>query len=574
MKRFSILLLLLMFIFLFTACDTGVEPQDSKVDKIISHMTIEEKVGQMLMPDIRMWQGENTTGMNPGTEQMIKGYHLGGVILFEKNIETSHQLAKFTHQLQNTSSIPMFISIDQEGGRVQRLPQGTNMPGNMALGATGSPDTTYQAAKVMAQELKALGINLNFAPVLDVNNNPANPVINTRSFGADPDLVSKLGISYMEGLHSEGIIATAKHFPGHGDTDTDSHLELPSLPHSRERLDQVELKPFREIIEVGIDMIMTAHVTFPEIDNTKLVSKKNGDEITIPATLSHKVLTQLLRDELHFDGVIVTDAFTMKAISDHFGEEEAVVMAIQAGADIILMPNDLEVTFNSILNAVAEGTISEERIDESVKRILDLKDQYNLLEPLEESEAKAVEAATSIVGSSYNKKVEIDIAKQAVTLIRDETNRLPVNINDTKDIAILMPENEHLEFIKKALTLITDSNNLVPEYKSYANKSLDLQSLNLIEDNDLIILGTSNITDTSEELALLRKLLQKANHADTDVIVIALDNPYDLMHLPEVNTYLAIYGSHEPNLTAAVKAIFGEFSPSGTLPVSIPTVAD
>lgn len=334
--------------------DNETAEQETKlIEKILEQMSLDEKVGQMLMPDLRMWEGTNTTAMNPGTAQLIKDYHLGGVILFGKNIVDQEQLIRFTDDLQKASGeIPLLIAIDQEGGNVSRIPGGTNMPGNMALGATGSKELAYQVGYTIGRELKELGINLNFAPVMDVNINPANQVIGIRSFGDDPRLVAELGVQYARGLQEAGVGAVAKHFPGHGDTDVDSHLGLPSILHDLDRLEAVELKPFREAIAAGVDMIMTAHVIFPVIDETGL-----------PATLSYPVLTGLLRQEMGFEGVIVTDAFTMKAIADHFGESEAVVTAIKAGADLILMPRDVGLAHRSILEAVASGELSEEQIN-------------------------------------------------------------------------------------------------------------------------------------------------------------------------------------------------------------------
>ncbi len=344
----------------------------------------------MLMPDFRKWNGENVTEMLPEIEHLVKDYHLGGVILFRENVVTTEQTTRLVNDYQEAAEkFGLLMTIDQEGGIVTRLQSGTDMPGNMALGATRSTDISYNVGKAIGEELSALGINTNFAPVLDVNNNPDNPVIGVRSFGEDPDLVADMGIAYTKGLQSTGVAATAKHFPGHGDTDVDSHLGLPEVPHDKERLKEVELYPFQQAMDAGIDMIMTAHVTFPKIDDTKVISKKTGEEIALPATLSHKVLTELMREEMGFDGVITTDALNMNAITDHFGSVDAVIRAVKAGSDIVLMPVGLEEVRNGLLTAIEEGEITEERIEASVERILTLKLERGIIkqespQPLDE----------------------------------------------------------------------------------------------------------------------------------------------------------------------------------------------
>ncbi len=282
----------------------GIKPTDVKaetdVKTIVEGMSVEEKVGQMLMPDFRNWQrqGESKatgfTEMNDEVGSIIQKYHLGGVILFAENVVGTEQTVRLIDGLQNASTeLPLFITIDQEGGIVTRLQTGTNLPGNMALGATRSEKYAYQTGKIIGEELSSLGVNVNFGPSLDVNNNPDNPVIGVRSYSSNPELVSKLGIQTIKGLQRTDIAATAKHFPGHGDTATDSHYGLPLVTHDKDRLHAVELLPFQNAIDEGVDMIMTAHVQFPAFDDTTYISKKDGQEILVPATLSKKVLTGL-----------------------------------------------------------------------------------------------------------------------------------------------------------------------------------------------------------------------------------------------------------------------------------------
>ena len=368
----------------------ALTPEDQAAE-IVSKMTIEEKVGQMLMPDFRNWNGSGFTVMNDEVKGVIEKYHLGGVILFAENVKGTEQTTRLVDGLQQASpKIPLLITIDQEGGIVRRLQTGTGMPGNMALGATRSTDLSYKVGNVIGRELNALGINVNFGPDLDVNINPANPVIGVRSFGSDPKMVSDLGVAYIKGVQAAGVAATGKHFPGHGDTATDSHLGLPIVTHDIDTLNKVDLVPFKAAIASGVDAIMTAHVAFPAVDDTKVISKKDGTLVNLPATLSKKVLTGLLRTELGFKGVISTDALNMQAIADHFGPEESVIMAINAGTDIALMPAmvqntdqiaNLDKVYNAVVNAVKTNVIPESRTTESATRLITLKIKRGIYDP-------------------------------------------------------------------------------------------------------------------------------------------------------------------------------------------------
>ena len=298
---------------------------DPEIDTMIAEMTIEEKVGQLIMV------GFEGTQANEAIETHIRKRFVGGIVLFSRNIQSPQQTAELTNELQRLAEatarqIPLFIGIDQEGGWVIRLKEGaTVLPGNMALGATNSTELAERAGEITAVELAAVGVNLNFAPVMDVNNNPDNPVIGRRSFGESPELVSRLGIPYIRGLQRNGVLATAKHFPGHGDTTVDSHFELPTVSHDLERIHALELQPFRAAIDADVAAIMTAHIIYPAFDAAR------------PATLSPTILTDLLRKELGFDGLLITDDMEMKAIDDRYRSGEAAVMAVEAGADIVMV---------------------------------------------------------------------------------------------------------------------------------------------------------------------------------------------------------------------------------------------
>lgn len=336
-------------------------------------MTLRDKVGQLFM------LGFMGTSVSKDLADVMEAYRPGGMIVFARNLEAADQIAHLTNQLQKFAShSPLLLAIDQEGGRVSRLPAGfTIFPSCGVLGQCGSAELAYEAAVATAKELRAVGLNMNMAPVLDLNTNPDSPIIGDRAFGADPKQVSALGAATIAGLQDNKVIACGKHFPGHGDTTADSHKELPTMTGSADRLHQMELRPFRYAIEHGLTTIMTAHVSYPNLD------------AKYPATLSSTILTDLLRNQLGFDGLIFTDDLEMQAIIDHYGIEEAAILAFQAGADILLIckDHDREVkTMEAVYQAVKDGTISEQRLETSLRRIASLKERflmpYTPVEPL------------------------------------------------------------------------------------------------------------------------------------------------------------------------------------------------
>ncbi len=341
--------------------------------------------------------------------EMISNYHIGGVILFARNIKSPQQVAELTNKLQRTaieSGNPgLFIAIDQEGGRVARLTEDkgfTEFPSAMAIGATGDPGNAYRMASAMAAEMRAVGINTDFAPVLDVNNNPANPVIGSRSFNSDPKKVASFGTAFGRGLQENGILACGKHFPGHGDTAIDSHFTLPVIPHDRGRLDQIELPPFKAAISENFASIMTAHISFPAIDSRP----------AIPATFSYQVLTDLLRNELGFPGLIVTDSLEMGALVEcGYSAPAGAALAFGAGADILLFNRNHAMhkeAFTNLVHTVKDGEVSLERLDTSIRRILDAKVKFNILNPaVVVDPAKAWEST----GTAEHRALALELAR-------------------------------------------------------------------------------------------------------------------------------------------------------------------
>ncbi|QDK67662.1 hypothetical protein FLQ13_08935 [Bacillus halotolerans] len=608
---------------LFLSCFLGVsqtaeaKPRSSDDAKqIVDRMTLDEKLGQMLMPDFRNWkkEGESSpqafTKMNEEVAGLIKKYQFGGVILFAENVKTTEQTVRLTDAYQKASpKIPLLLSIDQEGGIVTRLGEGTNFPGNMALGATRSRINAYQTGSMIGKELSVLGINTDFSPVLDINNNPDNPVIGVRSFSSDRELTARLGLYSMKGLQRQNIASALKHFPGHGDTDVDSHYGLPLVSHNQERLREVELYPFQKAIDAGADMVMTAHVQFPAFDDTTYKSKLDGSDIMVPATLSKKVMTGLLREEMGFGGVIVTDALNMKAIADHFGQEEAVVMAIKAGVDIALMPvsvtslkdeQKLASVIDSLKEAVKNGDIPLQQINKSAERIISLKIKRGIYPAQHDSNIdKKVKKALKTVGSKHHTKTEQKIAEKAVTVLKNDQHTLPFKPKKGSRILIAAPYEEQTASIEKTIHDLMQRKKIksVSLNKiNFAEKVFNAEHEKQVKEADYIITGSyvvkndpvvndgvidDTVTDSSKwATAFPRAVMNAALQHKKQFVLMSLRNPYDAANFEEARALIAVYGFKgyangrylQPNIPAGVKAIFGQSKPKGTLPVDIPSV--
>ena len=356
--------------------NSNSDSNESDNDDILNQMaemTLEEKIGQLLIVGLEGYS------MDDNTLEMIEKHHVGGFILYKKNIKDVEQLVALTNSLKTANcknKIPLFISVDEEGGGVTRMPDGIKkLPSSGIIGRMENEELSYEVGKILGYELNIFGFNMNFAPVLDINSNPKNPVIGERAFGADKEVVSKLGVQTMKGIQSQGVISVVKHFPGHGDTSVDSHIGLPRVDHGLERLREFELVPFARAIENGADAVMVAHILFPQIDPDN------------PSTLSKTIITDILKGEMGFEGVVITDDMTMGAIVENYSIGDAVVKSILAGSDLILVchgyENELQ-AIDAIRGAVEKGIISEDRIDESVYKVLKLKKKYNLNDKLVE----------------------------------------------------------------------------------------------------------------------------------------------------------------------------------------------
>lgn len=532
---------------------------EADVERLLGEMSLRQKIGQMVMC------GFNGTEISEDMKRLIQNYHVGGVIYFARNVESVDQMARLSADLQRTAAesgnTPLWISIDQEGGMVARITEGVAlMPGHMAIAAAGSVQDAYEAAFISGQELKTMGINLNFAPVLDVNNNPLNPVIGVRSFGESPDAVAEYGAHTVRGLQAAGLAATAKHFPGHGDTDVDSHLDLPTVPHDRERVDRVELVPFRRAIAEGVDAVMSAHIYFPALEREKL-----------PVTLSRAVLTGLLREELGFGGIIMTDCMEMNAIADHYGTVEAAVMAVEAGADLVLISHSIDRqigALEALEQAVAEGRITEERINASVKRLLASKAKRNILGSRSDELHDAVQT-----GSAEHQAAARRISEASVTLVRDEAHMLPLKRQTTLVVTIASGVTSLVdEMFMNSRTLGEalaqhglDVVHCVLPLEHISSRTDELLDEARSEAVKQIVVATYNAQFSPAQLNLVRGL----NQLGKPLAVVAQRNPYDLLELPEVSTFIAAYESRPLALQSAAKALLGIIPFRGRLPVSL-----
>ena len=512
-------------------------------------MTLEQKIGQIMLI------GFDGTTVDVELRRMLSQYHVGGVILFARNVQSPQQVAALTNELQQiaieSGSPGLFIAIDQEGGRVARLTEDkgfTEFPSAMALTATRDPQNAYRVAVTMAAEMRAVGINVDFAPDLDVNNNPANPVIGIRSFSSDPQKVAEYGLAFATGLQENGVLAFGKHFPGHGDTGIDSHIDLPLVSHDRIRLDQIELVPFQAAITANVAGIMSAHVTFPAIDPTP----------GLAATLSRPVLTDLLRDELGFKGLIATDSLEMGALAAKgYPPQVGAPLALAAGADVLLFNRDHAMhrqAFANLVQAVKDGKISQEQLDDSVQRMLQTKHRFGLLKPA----PVEVEAAATPVNTADHLALSRELAQKAITLLRDPQRLIP--LKDPTTILMVEPAavRDQTQFLGlRGAILIMDT-------RPTASQIADVTQA--AQNGRVVILPINDLNVNTNQLKLVQDLVEAGN----PVIVIAHRNPFDVALLPENVTILITYGFNPPIRDALADVFAGKIQASGVLPVTLP----
>ena len=539
-------------------------------EQTLESLTLEDKVSQLMMPILIGDFAPEGSAAGRRARALVEEHRVGGIII---SVGSPTEVAAKLNWLQSLSTLPLLIGSDLEAGAGFRfdgvihaptniwLGGATRFPALMAVGASGDPGMAYEMGRVTALEARAIGVHVPFAPVLDVNNNPANPVINVRSFGEDPTRVAALGAAFVRGLQDHGAIATAKHFPGHGDTGVDSHLALPVIRVSRERMDSVELLPFRRAIDEGLGAVMTAHITVPEITGART-----------PATLAPAVLTALLRGEMGFGGLVFTDAMDMAAVDRMFNRGEAAVRALEAGADVILMPPDLAAARAGIIAAVESGRLPEVRVDRSVRRILRAKEQLGL----HRQRTVDLNQVRRVVGVQAHQAVARKVAGRSVTVLKDERGLLPllgtpganvysVTYRRPTDLRAGRSFNAGLRQTYRRLRTV----NVEPATTSEQYDDILARARGM----DLTVVSLHvGVRTASGSVALPRQALRFIRtlaESPRPHIVVAFGNPYLLSEFPGVQTYMTAWSGVPVAERAAADAILGRIDVSGRAPTRI-----
>ncbi|MFA5012237.1 MAG: glycoside hydrolase family 3 N-terminal domain-containing protein [Ignavibacteria bacterium] len=566
MKK-TFLILVLFFTLINTITESNLNNLYSEnftwTDMRMKEMTLREKIAQMIITYSDGYYSGNNDNNFKRLSNLIENEKVGGIIFFKGR---ALEEAKLINKLQTLSETPLLISQDFERGTAMRLEDGSLYPNNMGIGATRNPDLAYQMGLLIAKECRALGVHQNYSPVVDVNNNPLNPIINVRSFGEDPNLVSVMGDAMIRGLQDGKVIATAKHFPGHGDTDIDTHNDLPEISNDMQRMNEVELVPFVSAIKSGVKSVMVAHISFPALDKTPF----------IPATLSQEIINGLLIEKLGFKGLVITDALNMEGVTKHFNAKEVAIRCVKAGIDLILMPQGEKKTIDAIVDAVKKGDISEERIDISVKKILDAKEWLKLNDNKYVNEDEVL----NNINNQEAQKLSDKIAEESITLVRNQ-NVLPLSKNNSFNNCLILsmftgkePENAQY-FYDEIYSKIKSKSGTSPVIKIIDNDISNPEAtFKNFSDYDYIIIplfikvkmktGTVGMNNSHAEF-----IKQLTDVYGKKVVVISFGNPYLLSNFENISGYIAAYGDSKSVIDAAIKSIAGEINPKGKLPVTI-----
>lgn len=532
----------------------------------VASLSLREKAGQLVMP---WFSGEYWAS---DADPMMAAMHLArdeGVGGFVVGLGGSaYDLAAKFNALQRAAKFPLFIAADLESGPSSRIRLASAFPGNMALGATGREQDAYDTGAIIAEEGRASGINFVFAPVVDVNNNPANPIINVRSYGEDPRRVGAMGAAFIRGLREHGMLATAKHFPGHGDTGTDSHLALPIIAAGRARLDSVELVPFRIAAGAGVDAVMSAHIAMPAITGSD-----------VPATLSPLVLDTLLRQDVGFKGLIVTDALNMGAIVNKYGAAQAAVLALEAGADILLMPTDPTAVIDAVVAAVQRGDVSERRLDSSVTRILDAKARAGLFN----RRLVDLNAIPSVVGVRAHTDLAQQIAQRSLVLVKDSAGMVPLMEGRRRRALVISYGDETNETVGNVfgLTLRTSGVDRVQAFRlwpasgalSYDTARTTARAVQAAGGAVFVLVHARPSAFRPDAVVMpdsLAALVAQLTREGLPVFTVALGSPYLLNQVPSTPGYLVAWSDNDVSERAAALALLGLAPVTGTLPVSLP----
>lgn len=542
----------------------------------LARMTLREKVGQLFVQQVYGSDATTPDARNlplygvASPAEVVQKYALGGVIYFAwtDSVKNPDQITALSNGLQEaararagTVDVPLTIAIDQEQGVVTRIgPPATQFPGSMALGAGRSADDARTAAAITGAELRAMGVTTNFAPVADTNVNPLNPVIGTRSFSSSPQLAADLVAAQVAGYQRDGdVSSSAKHFPGHGDTATDSHVAFPVITHTRAQWEEIDAPPFRAAIAAGIDMVMTAHLAFPALDDS-------GD----PATLSRPILTGLLREELGFEGVIVTDSLEMQGVRELYGDAEVAVRALSAGADQLLMTPAPDAAFGAVVDAVGSGRISRADLDAKVRRVLLLKYRRGLV-----ADAMADPAAVArVVGTPEHLAAAAAVTNRTTTLVRNDDGVLPLAVTG-RAVLVTGYGVTTTRILADGLAAKGARTTVLQTGTSPTDAQVSA-AVAAAQGKDAVVVTTMKAWDTTvtDKRAGQQKLVAALRATGIPVVVVATRDPYDVAYLGDVETYLATYSYSPVAIEAAARVITGEVGPTGTLPVDIPTKDD
>jgi len=534
-------------------------PESIWVEQTLRSLPLRERIGQMIVVGA-LGEYKNVASEKFGDikKQIIEN-KVGGFVFYRGDVL---ELAAMTNEMQRTAKVPLLMAADFERGLPMQIKSGTSFTHNMGIAAAGNPNDSYQKGQIIAEEMRAIGINWLYGPVSDVLNNPANSMVNVRSYGENPQTVSRFVEAEVRGLRDGGVLSTAKHFPGHGDTPIDSHINTPTINISRERFETVELAPFRAAIAAGLDSFMTAHIALPEI---------TGDNV--PASLSPQINRDLIRKELKFDGIITTDSLGMGAIVKNYKGVEGAVRAIKAGADIALLPPDPKGTIDAIEQAVLRGEIPKKQIDDSVRRILRAKYRVGL------ATKKSVDLAkvNKIVEKPENVKFANELAERSMTLFRNENNVLPLGTKQANNTLFIVVAGDDdpdqgkvfqtaIETrLKNARVMRVDKRTTEKEYGQIlteAGKAGTILVAPFVK--RAALKGTIALPET--EADFVRKLIDK----NKSVAVVAFGSPYQLQQFPEAKVYLAAWAVEDVAQNAAARAIFGETAITGHSPVGLP----
>ena len=533
-------------------------PVVPSVDDLIATLSVRDRIAQLIVPWIPGTYAAYDAEAFARMEQWVDSLHVGGLIV---SVGSPLDIAAKLNRLQQLSDLPLLIASDLEGGTSIRFNGGTPLPPNMGVAATGSDTAAYTMGRITALEGRAVGVHLAFAPVADVNNNPANPIINTRSFGEDPAAVARLVAAEVRGLQDHGMLATAKHFPGHGDTGTDSHLALPVIQADWRRLDSVELVPFRSAIEAGVKAVMSAHIALPAVDPGELR----------PGTVAPDVLTGILRDSLSFEGLVVTDALDMAGVARIYGAEAA-VRAFQAGADLLLQPTDPAAAIAALESAVAQGAITPERLDRSVRRVLQAKLDLGLFT----RRTVPLDSVPAVVGSGRFLDHARDLAARSVVLVKDVGGTVHGLRSAKPPITVVTFGEEDNRSVGLALAAELRRQGLSPAtfrlWPGSGAASYDSAAAAIARRPVALFVTADKPTAWRGAIGLPERLsnLISATARTRATILVSLGNPYLISGLPEVGSYLIGWRSNPVTEEAVARALAGAAPITGSLPISIP----